>query len=179
MATLLKIIFRPCYFYFFPHFASGVDGFWKFFFLISSLREGFKKKKKNYGKFHNRGGVSKVHFQRLHRHILRWQIHVKAKIVHVAAIIALKLQRSFFRDIGYRTIGASLKQKTLIWPAPFKNYFSKPASDKTRRNFGNADKASLLKYASSARHLNFLDLVTKIQPLVLFAYIRPERNLVT
>ena len=90
-----------------------------------------------------------------------------------------KLQRSFFRDIGYRTIGASLKQKTLIWPAPFKNYFSKPASDKTRRNFGNADKASLLKYASSARHLNFLDLVTKIQPLVLFAYIRPERNLVT
>ena len=91
----------------------------------------------------------------------------------------IKLQRSFFRDIGYRTIGASLKQKTLIWPAPFKKYFSKPASDKTRRNFGNADKASLLKYASSARHLNFLDLVTKIQPLVLFAYIRPERNLVT
>ena len=94
-------------------------------------------------------------------------------------IIGIKLQRSFFRDIGYRTIGASLKQKTLIWPAPFKKYFSKPASDKTRRNFGNADKASLLKYASSARHLNFLDLVTKIQPLVLFAYIRPERNLVT
>ena len=24
-----KMIFRPCYFYFFPHFASGVGGFWK------------------------------------------------------------------------------------------------------------------------------------------------------
>ena len=54
-----------------------------------------KKNQKKYGKFHNRGGVSKVHFQRLHRHILRWQIHVKAKIVHVTDEISCVVLRDF------------------------------------------------------------------------------------
>ena len=83
------------------------------------------------------------------------------------------IQQSFFREIVNRTFGASLKQKTLTWPAPFKKYFPKTASEQAWRNFGNADKASLLKCASLARHLNLLDLITKIQPFVLFAYIRP------
>ena len=45
----LKMIFRQCYFYFFPHFVSGVGGFWKvrkiphffLFFLKPSLTYKF------------------------------------------------------------------------------------------------------------------------------------------
>ena len=60
-ALCLKMIFRPCFFLFFPHFASGVGGFCKVgkiphFFLKPSLREGFKKKMWNFPHFRGVAG---------------------------------------------------------------------------------------------------------------------------
>ena len=65
-----------------------------------------KKIKKSFEKFHNRGGsFSTIIFfwfkmasspPRLHRQILRWQNHVKAKIAHVAVKILHVAEKSGF-----------------------------------------------------------------------------------